>query len=230
MLRPAIGGAESDEFGLLRAFERHARARHDGERLRGLVFVVANVLRVHDKHILLRARHACADDGRKQAREFRQFDRGGKSSRQRLALGVERPLHRIGKIGGRIRDGAQLLRRRILADGERHDIGGVETDLQCARAGMRQHQAQILHRFAGARKLRAAQGLHGIGDHDFATVLHHDGLARAQGMGGAFHRPRLQAQGGLAALARGGFAFTPSQLWSWRCGHDPHIHRHGKTG
>ena len=115
--------------------------------------------------------------------------------------------------------------------GECDRVRRIESDLQCARACMGEHQAQMLGRFARSRKLRAAHGLDSVNDHDFATAFHGNRFSFAQSMGSTLYR--AYALHGLAfarALARGGFAFTPSRVRSWRWGHGPHIHRQGKTG
>ncbi len=198
VLGAAVLRPERDEFGLLRALERHARAGHD---LQGTddFGVVAEDVGGTKRHCVHRGASRGRHDGRRQQiRELGELDRRGIAERQGFAQRVERTFERVAKIVRRIGDGAQLVGVQVPGHRQRDDFGRVDADLERAGARVAEHQPCVLGR-PQRRKHGRGQGFERPRQHRPARALDRDGAAAAE----CVDRQDHAIHGGRLALCRG---------------------------
>ena len=137
MLGAAIFRAKGDEFGRLRAVQRHAGAGDNPQCTHDLGIVGVNVACAD----LDRALHGSLahDDGGQKTGKLGEFHRARIAAWKRFAQRRERAFEWKFQVLCRIRDGAQFVDARI-ADRQCDDLLCIKADFQRPRARMRQEQ------------------------------------------------------------------------------------------
>ncbi len=206
VLLPAVLGAEDVDAPRLRHLQRHA-ARDDGLNGAGIGQNVDGRRGIHTGQPVRGGETLGVVDlkhqnGRQDSRRLDQLECEPVQIGRPLPRGLERPLHRLAQIVGRVRDGRDPGRRGI---GRQHDPGEVAViwpRLERLRPTRRDRQNRL--------PLHLHQGTHAVGGHGFGCEDQRAGVAPPQ------HDAQPHAQIGTRAGQRfgdvGGQAHLRSSL------------------
>ncbi len=195
MLGAAIGGAEGDDGGVFSPGERHAGLRNRAQ-FAGVGFIVGSDFRRRDAleppaflHVARGLpRHGGRGQSGQESRQFRKLHPGPVAIGQVLAKGGERAGQRIGKVGGRVGQGAEALERIVAAKIEGDDAFGVKPGFQRHCPGVGDDPMDRLAEFHQGGQPVAPAGFGGKRQNARAIgAVNQHRLATAHGRSGAFH-------------------------------------------